>query len=62
MQRLLASAIWDADLVRDDVRVYVVETIGTPGGIIVIDAHELSEARQKISGRSNSALRDDWRT
>src|SRR5450631_3606428 len=37
MQRLLASAVWDADLVRDDLRTYVLETIGAPGAILVID-------------------------
>lgn len=37
MQRLLASSVWDADLVRDDTRVYVLEKIGAPGGILVID-------------------------
>jgi SRSO17 transposase len=37
MQRLLASAVWDADLVRDDLRAYILETIGAPGAIVVID-------------------------
>src|SRR5579859_5299354 len=50
MQRLLASAIWDADLVRDDVRVYVVETIGTPGGIIVIDETSFQKRGKKSAG------------
>ena len=30
MQRLLRSARWDADAVRDEVRSYVVEHLGTP--------------------------------
>ena len=29
MQRLLASSVWDADLVRDDLRAYVLEQLGT---------------------------------
>ncbi|GCE29601.1 hypothetical protein KDA_50850 [Dictyobacter alpinus] len=37
MQRLLASAVWDADLVRDDLREYILEKIGTAQAILVID-------------------------
>ncbi len=37
MQRLLVGADWDADLVRDDVRDYVVEHLGDPGGVLVVD-------------------------
>lgn len=37
MQRLLMSAGWDADLVRDDVRGYVVEHLGDPAGVLVVD-------------------------
>jgi SRSO17 transposase len=37
MQRLLATADWDADLVRDDLRGYVVEHLGDPGGVLVVD-------------------------
>ena len=37
MQRLLNHARWDADLVRDDLRGYVVEQLGDPGGVLVID-------------------------
>jgi DDE superfamily endonuclease len=32
MQRLLATAGWDPDLVRDDLRGYVVEQLGDPAG------------------------------
>jgi hypothetical protein len=32
MQRLLGEAVWDADKVRDDVRGYVVDNLGDPGG------------------------------
>jgi|SRR5579859_1219757 len=41
MQRLLASAVWDADLVRDDLREYVLEKIGDPHAILVIDETSL---------------------
>jgi SRSO17 transposase len=37
MQRLLATADWDADVVRDDLRAYVVEQLGDPGAVFVID-------------------------
>lgn len=37
MQRLLATADWDAGLVRDDLRDYVVEHLGDPGAVLVVD-------------------------
>lgn len=37
MQRLLAGAKWDADAVRDDLRTYVVEHLGDPRAVLVID-------------------------
>jgi len=37
MQRLLNAADWDADAVRDDLRAYVVEHLGDPDGVLVID-------------------------
>jgi SRSO17 transposase len=37
MQRLLATYEWDADLVRDDLRRYVLEHLGGPEAILVID-------------------------
>jgi DDE superfamily endonuclease len=37
MQRLLATTTWDPDLVRDDLRAYVVEQLGDPGGVLVVD-------------------------
>ena len=50
MQRLLASAVWDADLVRDDLRAYVVETIGAPGAIVVIDETSFLKRGRKSAG------------
>src|SRR4029453_18974432 len=35
MQRLLATADWDPDLVRDDLRGYVVQQLGDPGAGLV---------------------------
>ena len=37
VQRLLNAAHWDADAVRDDLRDYVVEHLGTPDGVLVVD-------------------------
>ncbi len=37
MQRLLAGARWDADAVRDDLHAYVVEHLGDPAAVLVID-------------------------
>ncbi len=37
MQHLLARAVWDADAVRDDLRAYLVEHLGDPAAVLVID-------------------------
>jgi SRSO17 transposase len=37
MQRLMSTADWDPDLVRDDLRSYVVEQLGDPGAVLVVD-------------------------
>jgi SRSO17 transposase len=37
MQRLLATADWDPDQVRDDLRAYVVEHLGDPSAVLVVD-------------------------
>src|SRR5579859_5222395 len=37
MQYLLARARWDAAAVRDDLRGYVVEHLGDPGAVLVVD-------------------------
>src|SRR5260370_3272885 len=37
MQHLLAGARWDAGAVRDDLRGYVVEHLGDPGAVLVVD-------------------------
>ena len=37
MQHLLARARWDAAAVRDDLRGYVVEHLGDPGAVLVVD-------------------------
>jgi SRSO17 transposase len=37
VQRLLNGSDWDADAVRDDLRAYVVEHLGAPDGVLIID-------------------------
>jgi SRSO17 transposase len=37
VQRLLRTARWDADVVRDDLRAYVVEHLADPTAVLVID-------------------------
>lgn len=37
MQRLLNAAQWDAGVVRDVLRTYVVEHLGVPDGVLVVD-------------------------
>ena len=37
MQHLLAGARWDADGVRDDLRGYVIEHLGDPDAVLVVD-------------------------
>jgi SRSO17 transposase len=37
MQHLLARAVWDEDGVRDDLRAYVVEHLGDPQAVLIID-------------------------
>jgi SRSO17 transposase len=37
LQHLLAGAVWDHDAVRDDVRALVVEHLGDPGAVLVVD-------------------------
>ena len=37
MQRLLRRADWDTREVRDDVRDYVIEHLGDPGGVLIAD-------------------------
>lgn len=37
IQQFLYRATWDPDAVRDDLRAYVVEHLGDPGGVLVVD-------------------------
>ena len=37
VQRLLSTYRWDANLVRDDLRSYVIEHLGDEDGVLVVD-------------------------
>ncbi|SRR6266700_7260438 len=37
MQHLLGRAVWDHDKVRDDLRDYVIDHLGDPGAVLVVD-------------------------
>jgi SRSO17 transposase len=50
MQRLLARAVWDADLVRDDLRDYALEHLQAPHGILVIDESGIPKQGEKSAG------------
>jgi SRSO17 transposase len=50
MQRLLNSAVWDADLVRDDLRAYILERLGDPQAILVIDETSFRKRGKKSAG------------
>ena len=50
MQRLLMSADWDADAVRDDVRGYAVEHLGDRAGVLVVDETGFVKKGTKSAG------------
>ena len=50
MRRLLASSVWDADLVRDDLRSYVLEQLGTQEAIVAIDETSFAKRGSKSAG------------
>lgn len=50
MQRLLTTTEWDADLVRDDLRDYVVEHLGDPEAVLVVDETGFLKKGTKSAG------------
>lgn len=50
MQRLLSQAVWDANLVRDDLREYVLEQLGQEAAILVIDESSFPKRGKKSAG------------
>ena len=50
MQRLLSQAVWDTDGVRDDLRAYALEQLGTESAILVIDESGFPKRGHKSAG------------
>ena len=50
VQRLLSTYRWDADLVRDDLRSYVVEHLGQEDGVLVVDETGFLKKGTKSAG------------
>src|SRR5207247_5080263 len=50
MQRLLSSAVWDTDGVRDDLRTYTFEHLGNKSAIVVIDETSFPKQGKKSAG------------
>jgi SRSO17 transposase len=50
MQRLLNHARWDPDEVRDDLRGYVLEHLGDPGAVLVVDETGFLKKGTKSAG------------
>lgn len=50
LQRLLGRARWDADAVRDDLRAYVVEHLGEPDGVLIVDETGFLKKGTKSAG------------
>ena len=54
IQSLLGRSLWSADALRDEVRDYVIEALGDPDGVVVVDEtgfvkkgeHSVGVARQ----------------
>ncbi len=50
MQRLLSSAVWDTDGVRDDLRSYALAQLGQESAILVIDETSFPKRGKKSAG------------
>jgi SRSO17 transposase len=53
MQRLLNTAKWDADRVRDDLQAYVLTHLADPQAVLVVDETGKVRERQQVSGRGS---------
>ena len=53
VQRLLAEADWDEEAVRDELRTYVCEHLGEPGGVLVVDETGFLKKGKKSAGVAN---------
>jgi len=52
MQHLLGRAVWDEDALRDDVRAYLVEHLGDPEAVLVVDeTGDLKKGTGTVGGK-----------
>jgi len=58
MQRLLSQAVWDTDGVRDDLRCYVIEQLGTESAVLVIDETSFPKRGTRIRRGRLAVLRN----
>src|SRR5512132_3938378 len=49
-QHLLRRALWDPDAVRDELRTYVIQHLGDPNGVLVIDETSFLKKGQHSAG------------
>ena len=54
VQRLLDAASWDADAVRDDLRAYVVEHLGDPDGVLIVDETGFLKKGDQVGRRARA--------
>jgi len=52
-QRRLSAADWDEEAVRDELRTYVSEHLGEPGGVLVVDETGFLKKGKKSAGVAN---------
>jgi SRSO17 transposase len=57
VQRFLATYDWDANLVRDDLRRYIMEHLGHPQGVLAIDETGFLKKGTKSVGVQRHAVR-----
>ena len=50
VQRILVGSQWDADAVRDDLQVYVIEHLGAPDGVLIVDETGFIKKGTKSAG------------
>jgi SRSO17 transposase len=50
VQRLLEEADWDEEAVRDELRTYVIEQLGEPAGMLVVDETGFVKKGKKSAG------------
>jgi SRSO17 transposase len=50
VQEFLSRVRWDADAVRDDLRAYVAEHLGDPGGVLILDETGFLKKGDKSAG------------